>query len=454
MDLGRRAWCGPDSDPAMPAGRSMSLSAAPGDEIPMDDIKTFLWKKAKSTEFDVGAGDFSVLQIQQGGDDPSFFYFYDTQASRLIKSFVLDERPQVETICDVKLIKSDDGFSPRLRLWKKDKTKGTPEVLTEDELIAEGRTLLIKARVALDDCHVNFWKLIDFLRSFKDIDLPDYDFRVASKEDIELAAALDGHDKDAVLSAVKTYLGGNVSERDVQMLLDRRESLERFEKLLGDPAFFEAEREKKADGKAGGGEAVWQAFFEANPWIFGYGLTLLACEKYSEKKLEVITTGRNVFSGGGKRIDAAMRTRGFVQTLLFAEIKRHDTDLLKNSAYRPPDVYQVSDELSGAVSQIQKTTHKAVKDLLDLHRQNTESGEYQFDVLTIWPRQVIVIGNLEQLSDNGTVNEEKTTSFELYRRDHQGVEILTFDELYQRARFIVESQEIEPSITTDDPTPG
>jgi hypothetical protein len=92
-----------------------------------------------------------------------------------------------------------------LTLWKKDKTKkGTKETLTEEELIAEGRTLLIKARVDLDDRHANFWTLIDFLRTFKDIDLPEHEFRVASEEDVELAAALEGHDKDAVLSAVKT----------------------------------------------------------------------------------------------------------------------------------------------------------------------------------------------------------------------------------------------------------
>ncbi len=402
------------------------------------NLKDFFLQQAKETEFDVATGDLSFLVIHESADE-SFHYFYDQSGRRLIKSFVLREGPLVDTMCDVVLIKKDEGFTPRLTLWKKDKSKGKPDTMTEEELVAEGRTILVKARVDTSDCHENLWKLIDFLRTFKGVDLPAHGFRIANAEDAALVESLEGHDKSAVLAAVKTYLGGSVTEQDVQMLLDRRSTLKTFEQLLKDPAFFEAER-----GRLGvvGGEAVWQAFFEMNPWIFGYGLTLVACEKYDSTKLERMTTGSNVFAGGGKRSDGVMRTKGFLQTLLFAEIKKHDTRLLMTTPYREPDVYQVTNELSGAVSQVQKTTHKAIKDLQDLHRQNNPEGEYQFQVSTIRPRQVVVIGNLGELGEGGQINTEKMTSFELYRRDHQSVEILTFDELFERAKYIVESQEV------------
>lgn len=134
---------------------------------------------------------------------------------------------------------------------------------------------------------------------------------------------------------------------------------------------------------------------------------------------------------------------GFVQSLLFGEIKKHTTPLLRKQQYREPDVYQVDNELSGAVSQVQKATHKAVRDLDDLHRAKSPAGEYQFDISTIRPRQVVVIGSLNELLDNnGQINEEKMSSFELYRRGQEEGEIITFDELYERARFIVESQEL------------
>jgi antiviral defense system Shedu protein SduA len=397
-------------------------------------IRNFILQKAKETEFDVETGNFADLEIRQR-DQSDFYFFYDTRESRLISNFVLREGPQVDTMCDVVLIKKDDGLTPRLSFWKKDKTKGKVEDLTEEELVQEGRTILIKARVDTKDCHESYWKLNNFLRSCREIQLPTHAFRVAPAE---LVDALDGHDKTAVLTAVKTYLGGQVTEQDVQMLVDRRTTLEDFRRLLDDSDYFAA---RKAELGADGDEDVWQAFFEANPWIFGYGLTLVACQKYDEKKLERMTSGSNVFTGGGKRSDAVMRTMGFVQTLLFGEIKKHTTPLLKPAPYREPDVYQVDNELSGAVSQVQKTAHKAVRDLDDLHRAKSPAGAYQFDISTIRPRQVVVIGSLKQLIDNGEINEEKMSSFELYRRGQQEVEILTFDELFERARFIVESQE-------------
>ena len=300
----------------------------------IEGIKKFIVQKAKETEFDLETGNFSDLEIRQG-DKPDFFYFYDTRDNRLIKSFILRNGPQVDTMCDVVLIKKDDGLTPRLSFWKKDKTKGEVENLTVEELVKEGRTILIKARVDMKDCQENYWKLNDFLHSCKEVQLPTHEFRVAPAD---LVDALDGHHKTAVLTAVRTYLGGKVTEEDVQMLVDRRATLEDFRRLLDEPDYFAA---RKAELGVHGDEAVWQAFFEANPWIFGYGLTLVACQKYDEKKLERMTTGANVFTGGGKQSDAVMRTMGFVQSLLFGEIKKHSTPLLKLAPYREPDVYQV-----------------------------------------------------------------------------------------------------------------
>jgi len=44
------------------------------------------------------------------------------------------------------------------------------------------------------------------------------------------------------------------------------------------------------------------------------------------------------------------------------------------------------------------------------------------------------------MTDKG-VNQERYRSFELFRRNTTSPEIITFDELYERARFIVEQHE-------------
>ncbi|MGX5391156.1 Shedu anti-phage system protein SduA domain-containing protein [Streptomyces anulatus] len=120
-------------------------------------------------------------------------------------------------------------------------------------------------------------------------------------------------------------------------------------------------------------------------------------------------------------------------------VRSRPTPLLANAPYRPPDVYQVSKDVVGAVAQVQKTAYKALRLVTgELHRLYRDDGApTDIEISTIRPRQVLVIGSLSEFADRGGANAEKITSFEQYRRSIQDVEVITFDELYERACFIV-----------------
>jgi len=185
---------------------------------------------------------------------------------------------------------------------------------------------------------------------------------------------------------------------------------------------------------------VWQAFFERNPWIFGYGLFYVFTSNLEERKLEQMVAGSSI-EGAGKRVDALLKTRGRISSLCFAEIKTHATDLLekKSKPYRP-EVWAPSTHLTGAIAQIQKTVYLAEgqigRRLSPRDRDGNPTGESAF---LIRPRSVVVIGNLSEFTTDQGVNEPKYASFELFRRQLVSPEIITFDELLERARFIVES---------------
>jgi hypothetical protein len=49
----------------------------------------------------------------------------------------------------------------------------------------------------------------------------------------------------------------------------------------------------------------------------------------------------------------------------------------------------------------------------------------------------LIVGDLSEFQTDVGINENKFRSFELYRRNTARPEILTFDELLERARFIV-----------------
>jgi hypothetical protein len=395
----------------------------------------------QGSEFNMETDNFSTLEIRDSGKPGGLHYFYDTKRNTLITDFILEDRPRVSTLCQITLIKKDDGFSPRIRLWKKDKTKAGRQT-ADNTVEADATTTVIKATVDTDSCHENFWKIIDFIQSFKGISLPDSVFRVVTGDSAVLAQLLQKEDRQVVLDAVQAAVGESLTERDIGIISNRKKQLAIFKSLLTDPEFFEERRlELQKPGKqAPGDESVWQHFFENNQWIFGYGLSLIACEALDGDKLERITTGANIFTGAGKRSDAVMRSKGFISSLVFGEIKTPAAPLLEKEAYRKPDVYQTSRELNGAVAQVQKTAEKAIRQIsTDIHRLYEDDGTpTDIQVSSIRPNRVVVSGNLQQLAVEGNPNPEKTSAFELYRNSIHDVEIITFDELYERARFIVE----------------
>ncbi|MBL7486535.1 DUF4263 domain-containing protein [Frankia sp. AgB1.9] len=305
----------------------------------------------------------------------------------------------------------------------------------QQEIENSAATRDVKAVVDTADGWKGLWNLISFLQSFKSMTPPTNTFRVVSGSEAEIAGVLQGADKGTVIEAVRSALGGSLTEHDIQVLADRKGQLEEFRRLLEDEDHFEAARQEAGGSR----ERVWQRFFEANQWIFGYGLQLVSCDSADADRLEKITTGASFFAGGGKRVDGLLLTRGYVSSLVFCEIKHHQTDLLQSEAYREPDVYQASKELSGGVAQVQKTAYKAVRGIVDNIREHYLSDGTPTDVSysVVRPRQVLVIGNLAQLAVGGRINPERSLSFELYRRSMHEVEILTFDELYQRAQYIV-----------------
>ena len=221
--------------------------------------------------------------------------------------------------------------------------------------------------------------------------------------------------------------------RDLVAVGYRRKQLKYFESLLQDSDFFAGERQRLQCKP----EDVWQKFFEANTWIFGYGLSYQFLSKLDEGKLEQIVRGRDLVAAG-KRSDALMKTLGIVNSLCFIEIKRHDTALLGSHFYRA-DAWPPSAELVGGVSQLQTTVHAAIESIGQKLLPRDELGDPTGEILfNIEPRSCLVVGSLAEFKTPNGINIPKFRSFELYRRHTWRPEIVTFDELLQRARFIVD----------------
>jgi len=231
--------------------------------------------------------------------------------------------------------------------------------------------------------------------------------------------------------AVAKFVESELKERDVVALAHRRQQLEFMEKLLSDKDFFTEVREQ---WNVRGQEAVWQRFFEINPWIFGQGLDMIAFGGVSEERLEQITTGATV-AEAGKRVDALLATLGKVRSLCFVEIKHHETKLLQTSEYRP-ETWGPSMELAGAVAQSHKTVQKALRSIGTKLEEKDEdgfpTGELFFNYA---PRSYVVAGTTSQFVQDGFIHEAKFSSFEMFRRNLRCPDVVTFDELLERTRL-------------------
>ena len=251
------------------------------------------------------------------------------------------------------------------------------------------------------------------------------------------------------LALVEEIAQTDITDRDLVALAYRRNQLQLFEALLSDPA---AMRAQKLQLRLSSTEAVWQKFFERNQWIFGYGLRYVFMTGLDEKTLEQITTGHQL-GEPGKRTDALMKTRGLVSSLCFIEIKTPDTELLHTGKPYRSASWAISADLAGSIAQIQKTLQLALKSIQTKLQMVSPGGDPTEEIAFLYqPKAYIVIGNLQQFLTNKGINEQKFSSFELFRRNLSNPEIVTFDELLARARFIARQPE-EAATVEPQPRP-
>lgn len=285
-------------------------------------------------------------------------------------------------------------------------------------------------------------RLYLFLKGLKEVDFPDESkFNV---KDSELAQMLLNKNQasrliEDNLDLLQDALNNNVTTKDLINFGYRKKQLEIFDNLLSNPDFFLEFKQKLEDEstKKVSNEQVWQKFFEKNSWILGYGLDYIFNSELDFKKLEQITSGSN-FNSGGKRTDALLKSLGAVNSLCFCELKLDDDNLLKQvkNAYRG-ESWQISDSLAGAIAQVQRTVHKAIQDLSTKIEMTDNEDNLTGETLYLYnPKAFILIGNLNEFKVEDKINEMKFSSFEMFRKNLKNIEIITYDELYQRAYYI------------------
>lgn len=182
-------------------------------------------------------------------------------------------------------------------------------------------------------------------------------------------------------------------------------------------------------------EGFWQEFFAENNWIFGYGLNYQFLHLLNEQPQY---GGGNYSGRGNQKGDYLMQTKADAGFTVLVEIKTPATKLLAYEKSEPHkvkklrnDEWLLSADLIGSISQIQVNTRTwSVNSQKSENIRSLEANR----VYTVEPKGILIIGKTDELQRNESI----ISCFESYRRNITNPEIITFDELYERAKFIVE----------------
>lgn len=172
-------------------------------------------------------------------------------------------------------------------------------------------------------------------------------------------------------------------------------------------------------------EAEWYPFFEKNPWILGHGLSYRFLQNVQGQPAY---GGLSVSGKGIQRGDNLMATTASIRFSVLVEVKRPDTRLLDEPMYRN-GAYNPAEHLTGGVTQLQTNCRTWAIEGSKLE------GNEDLDVETYEPKGILVIGDLNEFKGND--KKARSRSFELFRRNLHNPEVLTFDELLERARYLV-----------------
>lgn len=229
----------------------------------------------------------------------------------------------------------------------------------------------------------------------------------------ELLSVLVAANTTTLIPAIKNVIQNKLSQDDINTILGRKESLSEFEHKL-------------SQGKQIT-EPEWQIFFENNEWIFGYGL------KYTYLKILQREAHISVSDLDGQNeviSDFLMSDLKFTKLI---ELKKPNTPLFKNKRNRS-DAWCLSTELSDAVSQI--LSQKANWEINCQTDTYTTDGNKITD-LTHDVECILIIGSQSELTGSDREKAMKLKTLELYRRNLRNIDIVLYDELFERAKFIV-----------------
>ncbi|MEP5072682.1 MAG: Shedu anti-phage system protein SduA domain-containing protein, partial [Crocinitomicaceae bacterium] len=186
-----------------------------------------------------------------------------------------------------------------------------------------------------------------------------------------------------------------------------------------------------------GDEAIWHHFFKSNEWILGLNVDIRFIRDLETKQKVGNPNSKGV---GSPEID--LLGISYFTTLI--ELKTSKTKIFKESktTRARANTWDFTSDFIEAYSQVmaQRTEISGDKDFIDDNGKIIDTKIHRI----IDPKAVLVVGNRNEEFPHirNKDFDVKTDCFERFRRDSRNIEVITFDELFERAFHIVFTEKL------------
>ncbi len=186
---------------------------------------------------------------------------------------------------------------------------------------------------------------------------------------------------------------------------------------------------------------IWHHFFKNNDWILGLNVDIkFIREFHDEQKVGI----ENSKGSGSPRTDLL----GVSDYTTLIELKHSGTKIFKKEKNKArANTWDFTSDFIEGISQCLGQKF-ALDRSYELKKYINESGNIldQNQTFTIDPKTVFIVGNRKiEFPHNMEIdNYTRSQTFELFRRNNRNIDIVTFDELFERAYHTIFGETISP----------
>ena len=233
---------------------------------------------------------------------------------------------------------------------------------------------------------------------------------------------LETGDSELLTLAISNFFKKGNSNKVLESLL--KLSSQNLEEIASLSALAQLQEFKKVwqENIDNSDEEFWQKTLREYSWSISQLFTF-SCFLFEDK---AYVGGKAINNRSRNVIDYVFRN-SLTENLSLIEIKT-PTTLLLGKEYR--QTYSISNELSGGINQILNYKQKLTQDYYSIVGQQ-DRNDPRFK--SIDPKCLLIVGNAE----NELIKDNQKEAFELYRNNLKNVDVITFDELFEKVDLLI-----------------